>query len=120
MCSTWSWAAGPLSSRAPARPCAAPSRRSARRAGDRSRRGSGRRSEFDVQTRGEEVDGTAILVVSGIADELVVEAQRHRLDHAIAVVSLDDALGRVVETPVADEDAGPAGGEEIAMRFGEL
>src|SRR5260221_9705449 len=74
-------------------------------------------SEFDVQPRGEDVDRAAILVVSGIADELVVEAQRHRLDHAIAVVGLDNALRRVAETPVADEDAGAAGGEKIAMHL---
>jgi hypothetical protein len=39
------------------------------------------------------MDGTAVLIVTGIADELVVEGQRHRLHHATIVIGLDDASG---------------------------
>src|SRR5580692_5998528 len=77
-------------------------------------------SEFDVQAHGEDVDGPAILVIGGIADELVVEGERYRLDHAAVVVSLDDAFGRVVEASIADQRAETAGREELPMRGGEF
>ena len=61
------------------------------------------------------MDRAAIGIVGGIGDELVVRRQRDRLVERIRVVGFEDALLAVIELPVADQRAEPAGGEEVAV-----
>ena len=58
---------------------------------------------------------TAVGVVGGVGDQLVIGGQRQRLVEREGVVGLQDALAAVVERAVADEDAWFSRGEKIAM-----
>ena len=73
------------------------------------------RSKLVVQSYGADGDGTAVAVVAGVVDAGEAEAECEVLLELAVVVRLDDLLGTVVESPVADDEADAAGGEVIAV-----
>src|SRR6476619_6394682 len=72
-------------------------------------------SEFAVQPAREDVDRSAVGIVGGIGDELIVGGQRQLLVERVCVIGFEDSLAPVVELAVSDQNAEPAGGDEIAM-----
>ena len=61
------------------------------------------------------MDRATIGIVSGVGDELVVGRQRDLLGERVGVIGFEDALLAVIELPIADQRAEPAGGDEVAM-----
>src|ERR1051326_4128054 len=84
-------------------------RRSSERSWQRYPRFPGRslRAEqlLEVQTQGDDGDGTPCGVVSGVRDELVVEGEGEPADDLQEIVRLDDRLGSVGEPPVPELEA---------------
>jgi hypothetical protein len=68
-------------------------------------------SKLRVESSGENIHRAAVGVVTGIHDELIVEADLCRGGDGVAVIGLDNLLEAVIEPPVADDDAGAAGFE---------
>jgi hypothetical protein len=54
-------------------------------------------------------------VVGRVGDELVVDGQPGGVEQRLRVIGFEDALGPIVERPVADQRAKPAGGDEVAV-----
>ena len=57
----------------------------------------------------------AVGVVGGVGDQLVIRGQRQRLVERVRIIGFENPFAPVVERAVADQDAEPAGGDEIAM-----
>jgi hypothetical protein len=76
-------------------------------------------SKIGVETDAEEVDGTAVAVVAGVPDVLVVEAYPQTRHEVPTVVCLDDALGSVIELAVTEEESLAAESEIEAVRAGQ-
>src|ERR1700742_2469577 len=72
--------------------------------------------EFAVETSREHGDGSAVGVIGGICDELIVRSDRKTLGHRISVIGFQDLFGAVIELAVTDQEAEAAGGEEISVR----
>src|SRR5215475_11002842 len=72
-----------------------------------------------MQTAREDRNRSAVGVISGVCNKLVVECQCSPVIELIGVIGLEDLLGAVVEPAIADQKAGAAGGEEIAVRSGK-
>ena len=60
-------------------------------------------------------DRSAVGVVGGVGDELIVGGQRELLVERVGIVGFEDSLAPVVELAVADQNAEPAGRDEVAM-----
>src|SRR5215469_10756942 len=68
---------------------------------------------------GKKIDRTAIGIVAGIADELIVEAQFRRRRQRIAVIGFDDLLqAGMRQLSVANEDAQASSIEKRLMDAG--
>src|ERR1700728_112670 len=75
--------------------------------------------ELGVKPSGKNVGRSAVRVVGGIGDELIVDADFRRGRDGVAVVGLDDLLqAGVRKYAVADEDAEAAGVEERLVDAG--
>src|SRR3954447_18637078 len=74
------------------------------------------RSDFCVHAQAENVRRTAVAVVAGVLDALVPERYRPELVHADAVEGLEDALGAIVQPPIAEKKPDPASRKVIAVR----
>jgi len=73
-----------------------------------------------MNSRGENVHRTAVGVVAGIADKLVVQGKSRRRRQRIAVVSLKNFLQTIVgQLPVADENAETSGIQKRDMDAGD-
>src|SRR5919204_4839127 len=71
---------------------------------------SGDALELSVETCGERVHRTAVGVVGGVGDELVIEGDAHVGGKRVAVISFEDLLEPGIrQLSVADEDAQAAG-----------
>src|SRR5262249_44267523 len=67
-------------------------------------------SELRVNAPGKHVRRSAVYVVAGIADELIIHRNPRRSGQCIAVISLDDSFNAgIPQLPVSDQNAGPAG-----------
>lgn len=73
------------------------------------------KSELRVQAARKDLDRAAVGVVGGIGDQLVVGGHRDLLGQRPGIVGFEDPLTPVVERAVADQDAEPAGGDEVAV-----
>src|SRR6266705_287391 len=73
--------------------------------------------KFGVQPRGQDRDRPAVGVVGGVSDELIVEREIEIFANVVGIIGLEDLFLTVVEPSVADNDAEPAGGDEVAVRF---
>src|SRR5215813_2802165 len=76
---------------------------------------SHRALEFAVQPPREYRDGTAIGVIGGIDDQLIVGGEGERLVQRIGIVGLENPLGPIVELTVANQGAETARRDEVAM-----
>ena len=69
--------------------------------------------ELGMEASGERIHRTAVPVVGGVGDELVVEADARVRRKRVAVISLEDFFEPGIrQLPIADEDAQAAGVEK--------
>ncbi len=59
--------------------------------------------------------GAAVGIVGGVGDQLIIRGQRQLLGERVGVVGLENSFLAVVELAVADENAEPAGSDEVAV-----
>ena len=73
-----------------------------------------------MQAGSKDIRRSAVGVVTGIVDELIIEGEPGRGSQRVAVIGLENLLGAVVgQLPVANQDAEPAGVEERDMRVAD-
>src|SRR6267378_1418209 len=69
-----------------------------------------------MEPKTEKVRRAAVAVIARVRDALISEGDVRLLHDRQAVEDFENLLRRVIQTPVAEEEAQPAGGEIIAMR----
>src|SRR5712691_13339933 len=69
-----------------------------------------------MEPKAEEVRRAAVAVIARVRDALISEGEVRLLHDRQAVKDFEDPLRRVIQAPVAEEEAQPARGEIIAMR----
>src|SRR5437879_11126119 len=69
-----------------------------------------------MEPKAEKVRRAAVAVIARVRDALISEGDVRLLHDRQAVEDFEDLLRRVIQTPVAEEETQPAGGEVIAMR----
>src|SRR6266480_2322047 len=72
--------------------------------------------ELCMEPKAEEVRRAAVAVISRVRDALISEGKVCLLRDRQAVKDFENPLRRVIQAPVTEEEAQPAGGEIIAMR----
>src|SRR5256886_6258536 len=69
-----------------------------------------------MEPKAEKVRRAAVAVIARVRDALIPEGEVRLFHDRQAVKDLEDLLRRVIQAPVAKEEAQPARGEIIAMR----
>src|SRR6266446_237691 len=72
-----------------------------------------------VEPKAEKASRAAVAVIARVRDALIPEGDVRLLHDRQAVKDFEDPLRRVIQAPVAEEEAQPARGEVIAMRPGK-
>src|SRR5271165_3865939 len=76
--------------------------------------------KFNSKTSGENVDGSSVLVVSGISRQLIVERKVDAFEKFAIVICLDNVFRTVMrQFPVADQNSEPAIVKESSLRVAE-
>src|SRR6267378_3101374 len=71
--------------------------------------------QLGVEPKAEKVRRAAVAVIARVRDALIPEGDVRLLHDRQAVKDFEDPLRRVIQAPVAEEEAQPARGEVIAM-----
>src|ERR1700688_630626 len=61
-------------------------------------------SELCVQTSRKDGNRSAVGIVAGIVDELIVKAERGPLVEAVGIIGFENLLGAIVELAIADQN----------------